>query len=667
MSQMSQAEHRPDIQGLRGFAVLAVVLYHAEVIFRGGFLGVDIFFVISGFVITSSLLREVRMFGTISWKAFYGRRARRLLPALAMASTFTLVFSVVFGAQSASRSTAHVALASTFFNANSYLAVFGADGGYFGADSQSNPLLHLWSLSVEEQFYAVFPVLFLVAWKLGAGGGRRGTRLLLGATAASLAGHIYLAHIATGSWAQAWSFYFAPTRAWEFLAGALASFAVTRGFRLPNGLSAILNPTSSVLLLSATLLPIDKGLGKVVAPLVVVLCSVALLLCGTSDDGGSVASRCLRSRVITALGDVSYSWYLWHWPLIVFAHATWPTSSVARVVAAAASLLPAWLSARYVENRFRGRGDLGRPRMAALVGCSLFIPMVAGVSLRQIEPATADSDRPSDFRPHLDTQYGCNNPTPVGQRAAEKCVWNSDAPNGEMLLIGDSNAGQFSEAALHVAETLGLRLRIATLSSCPFVMVKIARLQEPLEKCDSFVAQSLAWIEKNAPRIVVMASSSDQYIGDSEFAVSTAGKPGSTDSATKSLYWSEGLSKTISRIQQSGTSVLLIHPVPKFPGGWTSAGWSRARYWLGLNGTDFKMYRDAALARQAHGAEPERRALALVQATAFDPFHLLCPDPVCTAKNEQEWWYRDSLHITASASLALADELESRVAAVLNR
>ena len=222
----ASANHRADIQGLRALAVLLVVAFHAGLKLRGGFVGVDVFFVISGFVITAMILRELEEGGTLRLRRFYARRASRLLPALAtvlivigLASFFFL--SPLEGQRAASRT----GIASSLFSANAVL--YKAPAGYFSLSSESNPLLHMWSLAVEEQFYFVFPGLLLVLWKVSSRiAPRRSARtvsgiLLLVGTLIGFAFSLW----ATGA-NERFAFYASPARAWEFSVGAvLAIFA----------------------------------------------------------------------------------------------------------------------------------------------------------------------------------------------------------------------------------------------------------------------------------------------------------------------------------------------------------------------------------------------------------------------------------------------------------
>ena len=214
----SLSHRRRDIQGLRAIAILMVVVFHATLPFPGGFVGVDVFFVISGFVIASMFLRDLEAHRTISFSRFYARRARRLLPALALVTTVTVIATAIiqppFGVQ---QTTGVMGRATSLFIAN--IAAYRLPSGYFGTDSVTNPLLHMWSLGVEEQFYLFFPMLLLLAWHLGNRLRRRaelvvGVLLLIG-----IAGSFAYCYRATKQ-NPPFAFYWIQCRAWEFGVGA---------------------------------------------------------------------------------------------------------------------------------------------------------------------------------------------------------------------------------------------------------------------------------------------------------------------------------------------------------------------------------------------------------------------------------------------------------------
>jgi peptidoglycan/LPS O-acetylase OafA/YrhL len=369
---------RLDIQGLRALAVLAVVAFHAGLPLPGGFVGVDVFFVISGFVITRMLRREWDATGRIRFGAFYLRRFKRLTPALALVVVVTAVAAeLVLSPLGAQQTVAETGLGAMFLAANWVIA--SNTGGYFDAPAAQNPLLHTWSLSVEEQFYLVFPALLALGFTIAARSSRRrhtatAAVALVGATSflVALVGVNPLVH----SWL--FGFYSPLTRAWEFAAGALIALAGTKAVPRTrfaawgSALAGLGLVAASFALVDArtpfpgawTLLPVGG--------------TVLLLVAGGAPNP---VSRVLATRPLVRLGDWSYSIYLWHWPFIVFATALWPDAPHARAIAAAASLAPSLASYTWIEQPVRSLGRVARPRLGLLVAVVLLAPMIVATAV----------------------------------------------------------------------------------------------------------------------------------------------------------------------------------------------------------------------------------------------------------------------------------------------
>ena len=365
---------RLDVQGLRAIAVLSVILFHAGLPIPGGFVGVDIFFVISGFVITAMLQRERESRGRLDMRRFYIRRFKRLTPALAVMVAFSVIVSfLLFSPFDQQIVAGQTALGAMFIVANWVIAI--TTGGYFDPAAGTNPLLHTWSLSVEEQFYVFFPWILALAWFLAAKfGGRRSdlSRLalgrwlpivaVLGIGAISLFATFYALRSVEISSGYLLGFYSTITRAWEFAAGALLALIATRLVIRSRLAASILGLIASVALVASFFVVSEATPWPGPWTLLPVLATVLLIVVGSHPE--NPVSRALSTRPMVAIGDRSYSLYLWHWPFIVFAIAIWPTQPYIGVVAAIASVLPAMLSYRFIEEPFRN-ASFTRMRQAA--------------------------------------------------------------------------------------------------------------------------------------------------------------------------------------------------------------------------------------------------------------------------------------------------------------
>jgi peptidoglycan/LPS O-acetylase OafA/YrhL len=368
---------RLDIQGLRALAVVMVVAFHAGLPVPGGFVGVDVFFVISGFVITGLLRREWEATGRIRFGAFYIRRFKRLTPALALMVAITAIASsLVLSPLGPQQNVAETGIGAMLLVANWVIA--SATGGYFDAAAETNPLLHTWTLSVEEQFYLVFPAILALGWVLA----RRIRRLEHAAVAVVglvAAASFVLADISATGYSPSWLLgFFSPvTRAWEFALGALLALA---GARLAIRSRAV---TFGLGLLGAGMLVTSLWVITANTPfpgswtLLPVVGTLLLLLVGTHRP--SLVTGALATKPMATIGDWSYSIYLWHWPFIAVAALLWPETPYAPLTAAALSLAPAIASYRWVEQPIRSRGAFGKPRIAALIAIVVLSPvLVAG-------------------------------------------------------------------------------------------------------------------------------------------------------------------------------------------------------------------------------------------------------------------------------------------------
>ncbi|MFE1950103.1 acyltransferase family protein [Streptomyces sp. NPDC059524] len=445
--------HRADIQGLRAVAVGLVVLAHAGVRqLSGGYVGVDVFFVISGFLITSLLVRELDRDGRVSIRRFYARRALRLLPASTLVGVAALAGAYLF--LSKARFTEYVgdAVASGLYAVNLRLAASGTD--YLRATAPPSPFQHFWSLAVEEQFYVVWPLVLTAVYALArttarsgrtpARGPRPGTALAGTAPArglragAALAGVAVLAaslalSVATTGAAPSWAYFGTHTRAWELAAGALLALtlAPTRATRparrLPAPLAGVLSWAGLAAIVGSALVFDDATPFPGYAALVPVTGTV-LVLAGGSAPNRFGAELLLRRRLLTGIGGVSYGWYLWHWPLLVIVPVALgrPDAGVpARLAVCALGLGLAVLTLRLVENPVRFAAAFrGRPGRALTLGASLTAGTAAVALLAALVPPAIDSGRPA---PRLAARLDAA-PDPAAALADLLAAPNDDVP-----------------------------------------------------------------------------------------------------------------------------------------------------------------------------------------------------------------------------------------------
>ena len=368
---------RPDIEGLRGVAILLVLLFHSALVgIPGGFIGVDVFFVISGFLITGLLIRERERTGRIRLQAFYARRVRRLLPAGMVALAVTLVASfamlnpldrssVAFDGAAAARSIGNIRFAF-------------AAGDYFASVESPSPFLHFWSLAVEEQFYLVWPALVLAAtcWRrprLGAGAAL-GLVLVV-----SLAASV----IVTGV-AASWAFYSLPTRAWQLALGGLLALGAQPLRRIPPTVSATVGWAGFVMLVWAAFV-FDGSLAYpglwALAP---TLAAAAMIVSGMAHRGPGII---LATSPLRFLGRISYSLYLWHWPILMLpvAMTEGELPAEARVALTGFAIVVAWASWRFIEEPFRAGFPVlarrpGRTILAGAAAVALIVSTAGGLA-----------------------------------------------------------------------------------------------------------------------------------------------------------------------------------------------------------------------------------------------------------------------------------------------
>jgi peptidoglycan/LPS O-acetylase OafA/YrhL len=671
--QTQTDQRRRDIQGLRAVAVLAVVFYHAGVSLPGGFLGVDVFFVISGFVITAMLHREYLSTGTIRFRRFYRRRLARLTPALATMVAVTILASAFilspFGAQQMASETA---VGAMLFSANFIIAI--NSGNYFDAPAATNPLLNTWSLSVEEQFYFVFPLLLILCWSIARK--RRVLRTLPVLTVGFIA-VISFALVIPGvvgsipsGFQTVLGFYSPLTRAWEFALGALLSLLLANwryrssprlGFAVATLGAALLIysfffiPTHSVFPGIWTLLPVSG--------------TVLLIFAGT-DEKNSI-SKGLSSYPMARLGDYSYSIYLWHWPFIVFAIFLWPGFPGVAAIAALISLVPALLSFHWIESPFRKFSGLSATRWI-LLGLFVVIPVITLAIILNLAAngtfASSKSLTSKEFsQPHLSNEKGCLAVSESALLNPEDCLIHGGAGK-PVYLVGDSQADHFSEALSLATEAENRPLYIYAYASCPFADVNVTEAASGREwspGCQQYDAITKSWLRTTAPGTVFIANA-DYYFRDPSIALTTSSKS-IWDTDEKLDEYVEGLRRKINTLQSAGHEVVLIQTVPNFR---LDTNFESDKNWnelikcttFGLQFGGCPLETGVPLQgpsdRQAKNWEAIAQLGRETDSKVIDLRDEVCSNQICRIISNETVVFRDNVHISSQKSASLAPYFE---------
>lgn len=637
---------RNDIQGLRALAVSLVVLFHAGLLFRGGFVGVDVFFVISGFVISNSISRQVEV-GEFSPISFLLRRVRRLLPALGILLTVIIALSSMFATYGARLQTIRTGLFASFSMSNIFLYRFRPQG-YFESEEKANALLHTWSLSIEEQFFFFLAIAVVIAtFSSRKYCLRRSTTLwLIGVTLGSISllscvlisffpiselPSIFSTLLGPTKVGPEFAFFMPFTRAWQFLLGVLAGATTPRISQKIKpvlggvGLFSIL--TSAYLFSESVKYP---GIYAVVPSL------GALLLIWFLPNWSGLHNF-FSHKMLCWIGNRSYSIYLWHWPLIQFLKPIFPNSGGISIFAVLLSLGPAALSYQFVEQPIRqGSAWSSRRRAILILGFSVLFPSLAFISSRSLSP---------ELNEHLDRQIGCEFGAEYHVDPEGPCSLASDESGDFALLVGDSHAGMISEAFVHGAHSNHLTAVLAVETGRPFTLP----IWSEKAVSESPVSRILDQIERKRPAVVVVAQS--------VWSLPSDVSPG--------FSWKDTFYPVLERLRSLRIPVV-IASTTYFPYGdplicshfQTLIGRCPAEVILDLN---------QSLGDAASKIIAERELGVEFGAVVFDMSKSICPNRVCMTRRGGKWWWRDRTHISIFASEYMGPDLSRAIAEAIEK
>jgi peptidoglycan/LPS O-acetylase OafA/YrhL len=656
---------RSDIQGLRALAVGLVVLYHADVPgLTGGYAGVDVFFVISGFLITGLIIRELERTGRVALGAFWARRIRRLLPTAALVLVVTLVASRFLLPPLQLLDLRSDGIATALYSSNLWFAHTSTD---YLAGSAPSPFQHYWSLAVEEQFYLFWPLLLLLVAVVLKRWLKPAVLVLVALVGAASFG---LCVVLTTSH-QPIAFFTLPTRAWELAAGGLLAAAFANGLRLPRAVAVPTAWLGVVIVLGVGFVYTDSTTFPGAAAALPVLGSMLVLLGGEGHAGGLSADRLLRLPPLQYVGNTSYSLYLWHWPVLVLpaADRIEPLPGWARALLVGLSLLLAAASYELVEQRFRTSRFLtlrtyrsyaaGLGLTAVALTATLLVAILPQLDNGRPAPAlaapvaagTLPTAVPSNLRPTLEDvaddlpavyANGCHRG--FAATTSPRCVFGDRTATRTMVLMGDSHAAQWFPALDQVAKERHYRLESFTKSSCPTADVRTVQvnLKRDYHECDAWRENVLDRIAAEQPELVVMANYKRVVTG--------------TQSTVSEDDWAAGMARTLARIPD-GTQVVVLGDTPDFL----------------RSGPDClsKHIDDPARCAEARdrAVEPdhevrEREAIEADGARYVSTAAWLCPDAECQVLYGDLLLYRDRSHLTTQMAAALAGVLGQAVLGV---
>jgi len=490
-------KYRAEIDGLRALAVVPVILFHAGFeSFSGGFIGVDVFFVISGYLITTILIEDFEN-DRFSIVNFYERRARRILPALFFVMLVCIPFAWLWLLPGQMVDFSESLIAVSLFVSN---ILFWSETGYFDTFAEEKPLLHTWSLAVEEQYYVLFPIFLLLVWRFGK---NRVFWMIVVSAAISLT----LSEWGWRNKATA-NFYIAPTRAWELLAGSIAAFiAQKHGVRAHNAMSLL-----GLFAIVFSIFAYDESTPFPSVYALVPVVGVVLLV--LFADKTTLVAKILSTKIFVSIGLISYSAYLWHQPLFVFARLGLEDNNSGLVMLSlcAVSIVLAFISRRFIEQPFRKKDLVSRKNVFLLsaLGASVFIALGGWVVHKN---GYVNSEY--DLAPNLEWQSlgeklrvvgdVCDLSDPIeNTRFLVGCEFGSLDGTETIILMGDSHAQAISYYLNDQFRNKGVRGLYLGIKDCQYIPYNRRNKDRSVTDCDVRFEELLSFLgTKNSPVILI--------------------------------------------------------------------------------------------------------------------------------------------------------------------
>jgi peptidoglycan/LPS O-acetylase OafA/YrhL len=650
--------YREDIDGLRAIAVLSVIFNHARIsLFSGGFIGVDIFFVISGYLITTIIARELHA-NEFSLIRFYERRIRRIFPALFTVIAFTMLVCTIIYDPEKFKAFGKSVVATTFFLSN---INFWQESGYFDISSQLKPLLHTWSLAVEEQFYIFFPLLMMLLIRYV----RRAVPLILSILAIiSLAASMYL--VSTDPVA---AFYLPHVRAWELLAGAIVALNISA-----VSINRPLRNTFEFLGILMILIPIfaysESTHFPGLAAVPPVLGTALIILCGVREK--SFIGKLLSLPVLVFIGKISYSLYLWHWPLLIFGEyfAIRPLTGFEIVLEMALVFILSTLSWRYIETPFRSRDFLktsqvfvfgtGIMVIATFMGAVIYFKN--GLPTRIMTSSESDQNK-ENVRWKFEE---CNVNHFDNRETIPVCYLGANSQIPSFLLWGDSHAPTFGKAVNISATPAGFSGFTTWSAACPPLLGIITSPNVGDIHCFDFNNMVMRYLEKH-PEIttVILAGrwsfyleSPDNQVGSRSIVLADGLEEDPHNPSDNLALFILGLERTIQALQASNHQVFIIAQIPEINYDVPSSFFIASRTGRDLNEI-IAPPTEEYLSSNQKSFEILRNLAEKYDVQIMEPWKILCPETHCRVAVNEFPLYVDDDHLSPFGSELIASTFDA--------
>jgi peptidoglycan/LPS O-acetylase OafA/YrhL len=652
---------------MRGIAIAFALLYHAEVpLAGGGYVGIEIFFVLSGFLITGLLVAELEGTGALSLRRFYAYRVKRLLPLAAVTlATIAVVSAALFSPVRNDIVSGDVVSAALYVINWRYTA---QSVDYFATGLDASPVQHFWSLAIEEQFYIVWPVLLVAAtWLPRRAGGTIRPALWIAVAAVALGSFAY--NLKFTAEAPSAAYFSTLTRSWELaLGGALALIALPKLSPRVAGALAV----AGVGALAYSVLAFgDETPYPGTAALIPTTATVALIVAGAAPVSPAPV-RLLAWGPVRYVGRISYAWYLWHWPTLIFATAVFGSLSVAGgLLVVLASAVPTITTHHLIERPVRYSRALGRhPRRTLVVGAACTASAVfAGLLLFASQPkiptaplGDVEGARALSYQTEPQEKASALHPNPraagddrsvmhedgclaeFAETGVKPCEYGNPSAPTSVVLFGDSTALQFGNPMVALARRHDWRLVGIAKAGCTVASTEVysGKLERPYRECDEWRESALERIEEVEPDLVVVSTSSrHKMVRD--------GEP--VEGAERVAALESGYVETLERLRGTGARVAVIAELPRPPQDPPDC----------VAGSLDRL-RECAFPRADDPEAFARRAASRVgRVDVLDPGPVVCPDGMCRPVIGDALVYRDRDHLTGTFARTLAPWMERQL------